>query len=167
MADGSVKPVHAARPPDIPGAHEADGKSDLAAGGARQELAQPYKIGICLLVEPAAAHDELFSEIPDVSDGPTEAGETQLEEDKENFNRRTCVLVFSLAGRVRDNRHWRLRLRIVEERHEPEIHVQLLMAVEEGQTWIVGDKVKFELLESPEHHHVLDHARGRLTADAR
>ena len=58
------------------------------------------------------------------------------------------------------------RLRIVEERHESEIHVQLLMTVEERQTRIVGNKVKFEFLESAQHHHVLDHARGRLAADA-
>ena len=88
----------------IAGPHEADGKSDLAAGGAGQELAQPHEIGIGLLVEPAAAHDELFAEIPDVSDRPAEAGDAQLEEDKENFERRTCLPVFS-RGRVRGDRH--------------------------------------------------------------
>jgi hypothetical protein len=42
----------------------------LAAGGARQKLAQPHQFGISLFVEPAAAHDELFTEAPDVSYRP-------------------------------------------------------------------------------------------------
>ena len=88
----------------IAGPHEADGKSDLTAGRAGQELAQRHEIGISLLVEPAPAHDELLAEIPDMSDRPAEAGDAQLEEDKENFERRTCLPVFSL-GRVRGDRH--------------------------------------------------------------
>src|SRR5271169_1135334 len=104
----------------IAGTHQADGKSDLAAGGAGQKLAKTYKIGIGVLVEPAAAHDELIAEIPDVSDRSTEAGYAQPEEDEQNFERRTCWPVFGL-GRVRSNRHSDAanRLRIVEERHEP------------------------------------------------
>ena len=35
------------------------------------------------------------------------------------------------------------RLRIVEERHESEIHVQLLVTMEERQLRIVSDEVKF------------------------
>ena len=59
------------------------------------------------------------------------------------------------------------RLRVVEERHESEIHVQLLMTMEERQPRIVSHEVKFEFLESAQHHHVFDHARRRLAADAR
>jgi hypothetical protein len=88
----------------IAGPHEADGKSDLAAGRAGQELAQPHQIGISLFVEPAPAHDELVAEIPDMSDRPAEAGDAQSEEDKENFQSRTCLPVFSL-GRVPGDRH--------------------------------------------------------------
>src|ERR1019366_5517445 len=73
----------------IAGPHQADGKSDLAAGGAREELAQPYQIGISLFVEPSPAHDELFAEIPDVSNRPAEAGDTQLEEALQQKNVRT------------------------------------------------------------------------------
>ena len=72
----------------IAGPHEADGKPDLAAGGAGQELAQPHQIGIGLFVEPAPAHDELFAEISDVSNRPAEAGDAQLEECKQHFERR-------------------------------------------------------------------------------
>src|SRR5512143_427368 len=56
--------------------------------------------------------------------------------------------------------------RIVEERHEPEIHVQLLVTVEEGHTWIVGDEIEFHFLKAAHRHHVLDDARGRLSANA-
>jgi hypothetical protein len=45
--------------------------------------------------------------------------------------------------------------------------VQLLVTVEERQPRIVGDEVKFQFLESAQHHHVLDHPRGRFTGDAR
>jgi hypothetical protein len=76
----------------------------LAAGRAGQELAQPHQIGISLFVEPAPARDELVAEIPDVSNRPAEAGDAQSEEDKENFQSRTCLPVFSL-GRVPGDRH--------------------------------------------------------------
>src|SRR5262245_63241733 len=55
---------------------------------------------------------------------------------------------------------------IVEHAHKPEIHVQLLMAVEQGGPGVVGHKVELELLEAGQHHHVLDYARARLAADA-
>src|SRR5206468_12057362 len=64
----------------IAGTHETDRKSNLAAGRAGQELAQPDQIGIGVFVQPAAAHDELFPEIPEVSDRPAEAADAQLEE---------------------------------------------------------------------------------------
>src|ERR1019366_3265213 len=88
----------------IAGPHEADGKSDLTTGRTGKELAQTHQIGISLLVEPAPAHDELVAEISDMSDRPAETSDAQLEEDKENFERRTCLPVFS-RGRVRGDRH--------------------------------------------------------------
>jgi hypothetical protein len=132
----------------IAGAHQADGKSDLTAGGARQELAQPHEIGISLLVDPAAAHDELVAKIPDVSDRSTEGGDTEPEENEQNFEGRTSLPVFSL-GRVRDDRHSDAsdRLRIVEERHKAEIHVQLLVAVEQGWPGVIGYEVEVDFLE--------------------
>ena len=39
-----------------------------------------------------------------------------------------------------------VRLRVVEESHETEVHVQLLVAVEESKTGIVGNKVNLQLL---------------------
>lgn len=57
-------------------------------------------------------------------------------------------------GVIRDRhsapfRVW-LRLRcgsdVIEQRHEPEVHVKLLVAVEQRQSWIVGDEVDFCLL---------------------
>jgi hypothetical protein len=52
------------------------------------------------------------------------------------------------------------RLRVVEERHETEVHVQLLMAVEESKAGIVGNKVNLQLLVASEHDHVLHDAGG-------
>ena len=40
------------------------------------------------------------------------------------------------------------------------------MAVEQGQARIVGDEIEFHFLKTAEHHYVLDHAGGRLAADA-
>ena len=54
---------------------------------------------------------------------------------------------------------------IIEQCHESEIHVQLLVTVKEGTTRIVGDEVELERLKAAEHHHVLDHAGGGLAAD--
>ena len=65
------------------------------------------------------------------------------------------------------SRLYRDRLGIVEQRHEAKIHVQLLVTVKERRPWIVGNEVKLEFLKPAQHHHVLDHARGRLATDAR
>src|SRR3974390_1267519 len=55
--------------------------------------------------------------------------------------------------------------RIAEERHEPEIHVQLLVAMEERLARIVGDEIEFNFLKAAQHHHVLDDASGWLAAE--
>jgi hypothetical protein len=44
--------------------------------------------------------------------------------------------------------------------------MQLLMAIEERRSGIVGDEIKFYFLESPQHHHVLHHTCCRLATDA-
>src|SRR6516165_8781293 len=56
---------------------------------------------------------------------------------------------------------------VIEERHEPEIHMQLLMTVKERQPRIVGHEIKLQLLKPAQHHHVLDHPGGRFAGDAR
>ena len=63
---------------EVSGAHQPYGKPDLAAGGTGQELAQPDEFGIGVFVDPLAAHDEFFTEIPDVGDRPAEAGDPEL-----------------------------------------------------------------------------------------
>src|SRR5438105_1784204 len=72
----------------IASAHQTDGKSDLAAGGSRQKLVQTYEIGVDLLVEPAAAHDELVAEISDLSDRSAEAGNAEPEKHQKDLDRR-------------------------------------------------------------------------------
>lgn len=56
---------------------------------------------------------------------------------------------------------------VIEERHETEIHVQLLMTMKECPPRVVRDKIKLRFLKSAQHHHILDHARGRLASDTR
>src|SRR5258708_7766559 len=47
-------------------------------------------------------------------------------------------------------------LGVIEQRHETEVHMQLLMAVEQGPSGIVGDKVDFRFLVSAEHDDIFD-----------
>ena len=56
-------------------------------------------------------------------------------------------------------------LNVVEQGHEAEVHVQLLVAVEEGEAGVVGDEVDLDLLVAADHHNVLHDAGGRLAGD--
>jgi len=58
-------------------------------------------------------------------------------------------------------------LRIVEEAHETEVHVELLVAMEKREAGIVGDEINFELLVAAEHDNVFADARGRSAGDLR
>ena len=49
-------------------------------------------------------------------------------------------------------------LRIIEQRHEPEIHVQLLMAVEECEAGVVGDEIDVGFLVTAEHDDVFENS---------
>src|SRR5271165_6771662 len=55
---------------------------------------------------------------------------------------------------------------ILNQLHEAEVHVQLLVAVEERRTPVVGDEIELDLLKPAEHHDVLNDPGGRLAADA-
>ena len=54
---------------------------------------------------------------------------------------------------------------VVEQSHEPKIHVQLLMAVEQREPRIVRRKIYFDFLISAQHHDILHHASGRLAGE--
>ena len=54
-------------------------------------------------------------------------------------------------------------LHIVEERHESEVHVQLLVAVEQRQAGVIRDKINFGFLVAPEHYDVFQYSRGWLS----
>ena len=56
---------------------------------------------------------------------------------------------------------------VTKQRHEPEVHVQLLMAVKECQTRIVRNEVDAELLKPSEHHDILDDTGGGLPGNMR
>jgi hypothetical protein len=88
----------------VTGPHEADGKSNLAAGRTGQELAERHEIGIGLFVEPAAANDKLRAEIADMSDRAAKAGKAEPEEDQENFERRASLTVPGRRKRCGDRR---------------------------------------------------------------
>src|SRR5665213_837761 len=67
---------------------------------------------------------------------------------------------------------WHLHARcvgsnVVKERHEPEIHVQLLVTMEECQPAIVRDELELEFLKSAQHDHIFDHSGCGLTGDTR
>jgi hypothetical protein len=46
---------------------------------------------------------------------------------------------------------------IVEQGHETKIHVQLLMAMKEGESGVVRHKVDFHFLVAAYHHNILVH----------
>src|ERR1700678_1932095 len=54
-------------------------------------------------------------------------------------------------------------LLVVEQRHESEVHVQLLMAVKEREARIVCDEVDVGLLVPVEHENVLHQSCHRLS----
>jgi len=54
---------------------------------------------------------------------------------------------------------------IIQQTHEPEIHVQLLMTMEQRQPWIVGHKIDRNFLIPAKHDHIFHHPRGRSSGD--
>ena len=55
---------------------------------------------------------------------------------------------------------------VVEQGHETEVHVELLVTVEESQAGVVGDEVDLHLLIAADHDDVFDDAGGGLAGDA-
>src|ERR1700751_70262 len=51
-----------------------------------------------------------------------------------------------------------ISLHVVEQRHEAEVHVELLVAMEKRQTGIVRNKVDLCFLISAEHDHVFENS---------
>ena len=96
-----------------------------------------------MLIDPFPAQNELVPEITDMSDRSAETGQAKLEKGPEHFRRRTAM--GGDGDIIRGNVHVS---RVVEQRHEPEVHVQLLMAVEERPTGIVCDEIEFDLLKA-------------------
>src|SRR3974377_1166806 len=54
----------------------------------------------------------------------------------------------------------------IKQRHEPKVHVKLLVAVKQRQAGIVGNKVEFQFLVTAEHHHILHDARSGFAGDS-
>ncbi len=56
---------------------------------------------------------------------------------------------------------------VVEQRHKPEIHMELLMTVKQGQTRIVGYEVDLSFLVTSQHHHIFHDASSGLSCELR
>src|ERR1700674_498456 len=74
--------------------------------------------------------------------------------------------VMELSRRVRLRTH-PTSSDIVEQSHEPKVHVNLLMAVKQGQARIVGDEIDFRFLIASQHYNVFENSRSGLSAQAR
>src|SRR5580704_13429786 len=55
---------------------------------------------------------------------------------------------------------------IVEQRHETVVHMQLLVAMKEGEPWIVGGEVDLCFLITAHHDHVLHNPGSWLSSDS-
>jgi hypothetical protein len=64
---------------------QADGDTHLARGRPGQELAERDQIGVALVVEPAAAVDELFAKIAEMRDRSAEGGQPEPKERGQDF----------------------------------------------------------------------------------
>src|SRR3546814_8966131 len=64
---------------------KTEGKPDLAAGGAGQELAERHEIGVAGLVDPFAAHHQLVAEVTEMGDRAAERSQPELEEGAEHL----------------------------------------------------------------------------------
>src|SRR6516225_7708809 len=69
----------------IPAPQKADGEPHLARRRSGQELAERDQIGVALVVEPAAAVDELFAKIAEMRHRPAEGGQPEPQERGEDF----------------------------------------------------------------------------------
>ena len=69
-----------------------------------------------------------------------------------------CFSLFIFTLRFRGQPF--LFLHVIEQRHEPEVHVQLLVTVEESKTGMIGNEVNLQLLVAPQHDDILHDARG-------
>jgi len=47
---------------------------------------------------------------------------------------------------------------VIEQGHETEIHVQLLMAVKQGEAGIIGNEVDLDFLVSADHDHIFHYS---------
>ncbi|MNT28426.1 hypothetical protein D3C72_1641130 [compost metagenome] len=75
----------------------------LAAGRARQALAQRNHVGVGGLADPAAAAHQFLAEVRQVRDRPAEGGESQPQEDQEHGQR--SVLVAGVVGGAGQGSH--------------------------------------------------------------
>ena len=78
------------------------------------------------------------------------------------------LLYFVDRSDTRNRQSWdSLMSHVIKQRHEPEIQVKLLVAVEQGQARIVRNKVDVDCLVSTHHHDVFQDASRFLSSDAR
>src|SRR5277367_2378738 len=61
----------------------------------------------------------------------------------------------------------RASLHVVEQRHQTEIHMQLLVAMEQRQPRVVRNEIYFRFLVSSEHQHIFHDSGGGFSGQAR
>ena len=71
------------------------------------------------------------------------------------------VLFGKEAGLVRQS------LEIVKQCHEAEVHVELLVTMEQSKAGIVSDEIDFYFLVAPDHDDILQNSSGRPPRKAR
>ena len=65
------------------------------------------------------------------------------------------LFVFRMSGFVAANAR---PLDVIEQGHEAEVHVQLLVAVEQSEAGVIRNEVNLRLLVATNHHHIFDHS---------
>ncbi len=84
-ADGSVKPYPSRQRTTPATTHQPQRHTHLAAGRARQELAQRHQVCVAVLREPTAAHHKFITEIAQVGHRPAKRGQPQAQEHPEHL----------------------------------------------------------------------------------
>src|SRR5208283_5077941 len=78
-----------------------------------------------------------------------------------------CRAAFSSLEESIFSRRCPSPLNVIEQCHKAEVHVQLLVAVEQGEARIVRNEVDLDFLVAADHRHIFDHSRSRQTGNPR
>ena len=115
---------------------------------------------------PLTANHKLLTKVTDMRNRTAKRGQAEFEKYPQHLQRRPAGERSRLNRYCVESRH-RVPSRILKQRHEPEIHVQLLVTVKKRSPRIVRHEIKLQLLKSAEHHDVFQDAGGGFATDPR